>query len=101
MVWSFPLLRIGVALWGLGIGVQESLIPAIVGKMVPHQRRGSAIGILAAGYGISLFIGGVIIGLLYIVGIEYLVLYGVLAEISAIPIFFAVSTIGDQEKAIH
>ena len=94
LIWfgEFALSIVGIALWGLGTGVQESLIPAIVSKMVPRVRRASAFGILTAGHGISLFLGGVIIGLLYIMGIREIVMFGTLAEIIAIPVFVLVSS---------
>ncbi len=94
LIWfgEFALSIVGIALWGLGTGVQESLIPAIVSKMVLRVRRASAFGILTAGYGISLFLGGVIIGLLYIMGVREIVMFGTLVEIIAIPVFVSVSS---------
>ncbi|MEM0140610.1 MAG: MFS transporter [Thermoplasmatales archaeon] len=93
LVWfgNFQSAMVGIALWGLGTGVQESLIPAVLSKMIPISRRASAIGILTAAYGISLFVGGVIIGFLYIVGIRELVIFGMAAELAAIPVFLIVS----------
>jgi MFS family permease len=41
---GFWLSLIGCALWGLGMGVHESIIPAAVAKMVPLERRASAYG---------------------------------------------------------
>jgi MFS family permease len=81
----------GVALWGLGTGVQESLIPAAVATMVPRTRRTSAYGIFTAGYGLALFSGGVVIGLLYAVNIASIIIFGVVAELAAIPVFLWVS----------
>ncbi len=54
---DFWLALIGSAVWGLGMGVHESIIPAAVAKMVPQQRRPSAYGIFTAGYGVFWFIG--------------------------------------------
>jgi len=44
---------IGSALWGLGMGVHESIVPAAVATMVPTQRRPSAYGLFTAGYGVA------------------------------------------------
>jgi MFS family permease len=82
---------LGVALWGLGMGVQESIIPAAVALMVPRGRRASAYGIFTAGYGISLFVGSVIIGLLYEINLLSLITFSVTAELAAIPVFLFVS----------
>ena len=93
LIWfgGFGLSLGGVALWGLGTGVQESLIPAVVATMVPTARRTSAYGIFTAGYGISLFAGSLVIGLLYAVSVWWLVVFGIIAELSAIPVFLWVA----------
>lgn len=93
LIWfgDFGMSLAGVALWGLGTGVQESLIPAAVATMVPRARRTSAYGIFTAGYGISLFFGSVIIGLLYAVSLASLIAFGVIAELAAIPVLLWVA----------
>ncbi len=88
---GFWLALIGSALWGLGMGVHESIIPAAVATMVPHQRRPSAYGIFTAGYGVSWFVGSVIIGRLYDVSLFALIVFSVLAQLVAIPIFVNVN----------
>ncbi len=81
---------IGVALWGLGIGVHESIIPAAVAVMVPPQRRASAYGLFTAGYGIFWFLGSALIGILYGVSFPALIAFSLVAEIAAIPLFILV-----------
>jgi MFS family permease len=80
---------VGVALWGLGMGVHESIIPAAVATMVPEDRRASAYGIFTGGYGVFWFIGSVIIGRLYDVSLAGLLAFSIGAQLTAIPIFFA------------
>jgi MFS family permease len=87
---GFWLALIGSALWGLGMGVHESIIPAAVATMVPQQRRPSAYGIFTAGYGVCWFAGSVIIGRLYDVSVFALIIFSVLAQLAAIPIFVIV-----------
>jgi MFS family permease len=86
----FWLALVGVALWGLGMGVHESIIPAAVATMVPQERRPSAYGFFTGGYGISWFVGSVIIGKLYEVSLPALLVFSVGAQLMAMPIFFAV-----------
>lgn len=81
---------IGSALWGLGMGVHESIIPAAVATMVPQERRPSAYGIFTATYGIFWFVGSVIIGRLYDVSIAALIGFSVVAQLIAVPIFLRV-----------
>jgi MFS family permease len=88
---GFWLALVGSALWGLGMGVHESIIPAAVATIVPQQRRPSAYGIFTAGYGVCWFIGSVIIGRLYDVSVFALIVFSVLAQLVAIPIFVNVN----------
>jgi MFS family permease len=87
---GFWLALVGSALWGVGMGVHESIIPAAVATMVPAQRRPSAYGIFTAGYGVFWFIGSVIIGSLYDLSIPALIVFSVLAQLAAIPVFITV-----------
>ncbi len=82
---------IGVVLWGLGIGVHESIIPAAVTPMVPAQRRASAYGLFTAGYGIFWFLGSALIGILYGVYLPAAIAFSLIAELAAIPLFVVVS----------
>jgi MFS family permease len=81
---------IGVALWGLGIGVHESIIPAAVAPMVPVQRRASAYGLFTAGYGIFWFLGSALIGILYGISLPVVIAFSLIAELVAIPLFILV-----------
>jgi MFS family permease len=80
----------GAALWGLGMGVHESLIPAAVAPMVPIERRASAYGLFTAGYGVAWFLGSVVIGFLYQHSLSETVLFCVVLELAAIPILMVV-----------
>lgn len=87
---NFWVALVGVALWGLGIGVHESIIPAAVATMVPVQRRASAYGLFTAGYGIFWFLGSVVIGILYGLSIPVLIAFSLIVELAAIPLFLLV-----------
>jgi MFS family permease len=87
---GFWLALVGAALWGLGMGVHESIIPAAVATMVPVERRPSAYGLFTAGYGVSWFVGSVAIGALYDFSLTGVVIFSLAAELTAIPIFLKV-----------
>jgi predicted MFS family arabinose efflux permease len=78
---------IGAALWGLGMGVHESIVPAAVAPMVPVNRRASAYGLFTAGYGFFWFVGSALIGFVYDHSIEATVTLCVILELIAIPFF--------------
>lgn len=82
---------IGIALWGLGMGVHESIIPAAVALMVPVQRRASAYGLFTASYGIFWFLGSALIGSLYSLSLPLLITFCLVTEFAALPLFFLVT----------
>ena len=86
----------GIALWGIGMGVHESIMPAAVTTMVPALRRASAFGTFTAAYGIAWFAGSVVIGKLYEVSIPALIAFSVASQLLAIPAFVLV-----RRRTVH
>lgn len=84
---SFWPALLGAAIWGLGMGVQESIIPAAVSPMIPPTRRASAFGLFTAAYGVAWFGGSALIGFLYDHSSTATVVFCVAAECAAIPFF--------------
>ena len=78
---------IGAAIWGLGMGVHELMIPAAVTPMVSSERRATAFGLFTAGYGVSWFLGSAVIGFLYDLSLPLTIAFCVAAELAAVPIF--------------
>ncbi len=78
---------LGAAIWGVGMGVHESIIPAAVAPMVPADRRASAFGLFTAGYGLFWFLGSAAIGALYDLSLPATIAFCVAAELMAVPIF--------------
>lgn len=87
---GFNVALAGAALWGLGMGVHESIIPAAVAAMVPAERRPSAYGLFTAAYGIFWFVGSAAIGFLYDVSVQAAVIFCVATGVASLPFFFAV-----------
>jgi MFS family permease len=85
----WPIL-VGVSLWGLGMGVQESLIPAAVAPMVSPDRRAFAYGLFTGIYGTAWVAGSIVIGVLVSVSLGGLVAFCVASELAAIPFILIV-----------
>lgn len=81
---------VGVCLWGLGMGVHESIIPAVVAPMVSPGRRASAYGLFTGAYGIAWFLGSTAIGALFNVSLGVVVAFAVVAEFAALPLILMV-----------
>ena len=87
---TMPVALLGAALWGLGMGVHESLIPAAVAPMVPAERRASAYGLFTAGYGLFWFLGSVAIGFAYQKSLICVTGLCVCLELAAVPVLVVV-----------
>ncbi len=81
---SAALIIVGIILWGIGMGAQESVMKASVAKIVPRSNRSMGFGIFETGFGISWFIGSWLIGILYDVNPGYLVILSVTSELLSV-----------------
>jgi MFS family permease len=77
----------GMALWGVGMGAQESVMRAAVAGMVTRERRGTAYGIFNAGYGLVWFMGSALMGVLYDFSLPALIAFSVITQLCSAPLF--------------
>ena len=91
----------GILLWGLGVGVQDSIVPAAVSLMVSPQQRAAAYGLFAAGYGIFWFLGSSLLGILYGISLPALIIFSVAIELAAIPLFILAKRLSRPSVAVE
>lgn len=84
---SIPMVLIGIALWGVGMGAQESILKAAVTKMVPKASRATGYGIFECSFGVFWFLGSWLMGVLYDVSIPVMIVVSVAAQLVAIPMY--------------
>ncbi|MBP2045648.1 MFS transporter [Methanobacterium aggregans] len=89
---------LGMALWGVGMGAQESIMRAAVALMAPSERRGVAYGAFNTVYGISWFAGSVVMGLLYGLSLFYLVAFSMIMQLASTPLFFSLRKMKAQKS---
>ena len=82
-----PLELVGMILWGLGLGTQDSCLKAMLSHVVPSEKRSTGFGVFDTGFGIAWFIGSAIMGLLYEKSIPGLVAFSVILQLAALPLF--------------
>ncbi len=90
---NFSFALAGVILWSIGVGAHETLMRAIVAKMIVKNKRASAYGIFNMSYGISWFLGSVIMGALYDYSIISLVIFSMAIQLTSVPVLLFVLTI--------
>ncbi|WP_186564916.1 MFS transporter [Lawsonibacter celer] len=84
---SVPALLLGIALWGIGMGAQESILKAAVTNMVPKDSRATGYGIFECSFGIFWFLGSWLLGVLYDISVPAMVAVSVAAQLAAIPLY--------------
>jgi MFS family permease len=96
--WSAPLvflsgagpLLAGMALWGVGMGAQESVIRAVVAGFVSRDRRATGYGVFNAGFGLSWFAGSAAMGILYERSLPALCAFSVAVQLLSLPMLYIV-----------
>lgn len=87
---SFYSALIGIALWGIGLGAQESIMRAAIAGMSQVQRRGTAYGVFNTVFGVFWFVGSLTMGILYDISIVYLVIFSMISQLTSIPLFLLI-----------
>jgi MFS family permease len=97
-VHSVPMLLVGLALWGIGMGAQESILKAAVTTMVPKASRATGYGVFECSFGVFWFFGSWLMGELYDANIVVMVAVSLLAQMAAIPLFNAGKSVIKDKK---
>lgn len=82
------MIGIGILLWGIGMGAQESIMKAAVSGIIPRSMRSTGFGIFETGFGIAWFLGSWLLGILYDLNPVFLVAVSVLSQLISI-VFYA------------
>jgi len=88
----------GAAIWGLGMGVHESIMPAAVAPMVSADRRASAYGLFTGIYGVAWFLGSALIGILYDISSNATAVLCMGLVLAAVPFFLWASRATSEKK---
>ena len=81
-------LLIGIAMWGIGMGAQESILKAAVASFVPKASRATGYGIFECAFGLFWFLGSWLLGALYDVSLPVMIAVSVGAQLLAIPLYY-------------
>ncbi len=86
---STSALLLGIELWGVGMGAQESILKAAVTKMVPKSSRATGYGVFECSFGVFWFLGSWLLGVLYDISIPAMITVSVVSQLAAIPLYIA------------
>jgi MFS family permease len=87
MMHTLTAVWIGVILWGIGMGAQESIMKSALSTIVPKTHRSTGFGIFETSFGVFWFAGSFLLGVLYDISIPLMVLISIGAQVLSIPFF--------------
>jgi MFS family permease len=93
----FEVLLIGRGLQGLGASGVFPVASAVVGDVVPPARRGRALGILGAVFGLAFIVGPILAGILLMAGWQWLFLINI--PLALVVITFGLRVLPDGRAA--
>lgn len=76
---------VGMILWGIGLGAQDSCLKAVLAPIIPSEKRSTAFGVFDTAFGLAWFAGSAIMGLLYDRSILTVVILSVTLQLLALP----------------
>jgi MFS family permease len=85
---SGGLIWLGGAFWGAAMGVQDATMRSGVATLTPESLRGTAYGVFDATYGLAWLLGSLLLGALYGVSPQALVIAAVAFQIAALPLLY-------------
>ncbi|MDD4154216.1 MAG: MFS transporter [Bacilli bacterium] len=89
---------VGVILWGIGMGAQESILKAVISSVVSKEKRATAYGIFYSVFGLAWFLGSTLIGIVYGYSLLIIVIYSLVMELAAVAFLFIFSIIQKREQ---
>jgi len=90
----------GMALWGVGMGAQESIIRAAIAGLVSKNRLGFAYGLFNMCFGLFWFLGSVVMGTLYDTSVTMLIVFSVTIQVISIPLIVLAGRRKNQDSAM-
>jgi MFS family permease len=81
---------VGVAVWGLAAGVQDSTVKALVADLVVRTRLATAYGVFAAFQGVAALAGGAVAGAMYEQHLQALVAVVAASQVAALALLVRV-----------
>ncbi len=92
---------ISIILWGIVMGIQETIIRAAIPTMISNPKRGTVYGIFNFAYGFSWFCGSILMGFLYTISIQYIILFSIIIEVVSFPLLHKVTKEVKKQKQIN
>ncbi|MBS3991203.1 MAG: MFS transporter [Erysipelothrix sp.] len=87
---SIGFIILGIMMWGIGMGAQESILKSTVAMIIPKENRSVGFGVFEMVFGLAWFAGSWLLGYLYDVNILLMISISVTVQLLSIPFYFMV-----------
>jgi len=84
---SKPMAIAAAIVWGIVMGTHETIMKSAIADITPMKKRGTGYGIFNTAYGLAVFAGSSLMGLLYDVSIGWVIALAVAVEAAAVVMF--------------
>ena len=84
---KFWLIVAGMALWGVGMGAQNTMLRAMLSGVIAPSKRSTGFGLFYTVFGVGWFAGSTLMGFLYDKSIPALIVLSVVLQLAALPVF--------------
>lgn len=79
----------GILLWGVVMGIHETIMKSAIADLTPLKKRGTGYGIFNTSYGLAVFAGSSLMGILYDISIPLVIWFAVAVQAASVPLFIA------------
>jgi len=97
---SYTLALSAAIIWGIVMGSHETIMKSAVADLTTFKKRGTGYGIFNTAYGLAMFIGASLMGLLYEKSLVLLIIFSIAVEITAIFAFFLLRKVSKQSISL-
>jgi len=85
---NFTFALISAIIWGIVMGIHETIMKSAIADLTPIKKRGTGYGIFNTAYGLAMFVGSAAMGVLYDHSIVAVIAVAIALQIFAVPVFF-------------
>ncbi len=86
---SYILALVSAIIWGIVMGAHETIMKSAIADLTTLKKRGTGYGIFNTAYGLAIFIGSALFGLLYEKSILAIIIFSIVIQFIGILAFFA------------
>ncbi|HOJ64662.1 MAG TPA: MFS transporter [Spirochaetota bacterium] len=85
---NYILIITGIIMWGIVMGTHETIMKSVIADITHLKKRGTGYGIFNSFYGLSMFLGSFILGLLYKININFIIFFIIIIELLSLLIYY-------------